>query len=68
VAVSDSARWRAGADVYSLQTPALTAPVHIGGAPIADSYAAHHRHGPPTGVKLIDVYPDEVPSQPGMGG
>ncbi len=31
-------------DVLTYQTPVLTAPVRISGAPIADLFAVHHRH------------------------
>jgi putative CocE/NonD family hydrolase len=79
VRFADSAKWqqwlvsdqRAVADrtdVLTYQTPALTAPVRIGGAPIADLFAATSGTDADWVVKVIDVYPDEVPSQPEMGG
>ena len=46
----------------------LTAPVRISGAPVADLLAATSGTDADWVVKLIDVYPDEVPSQPEMGG
>jgi len=55
-------------DVLTYQTPALTQPVRLGGAPIADIFAATSGTDADWVVKLIDVYPDEVPSQPAMGG
>jgi putative CocE/NonD family hydrolase len=55
-------------DVLVYQTPALTAPVRISGAPSADLLAATTGTDSDWVVKLIDVYPDEVPSQPEMGG
>jgi putative CocE/NonD family hydrolase len=55
-------------DVLTYSTAALTAPVRIGGAPVADIYAATSGTDADWVVKLIDVYPDEVPSQPEMGG
>ena len=55
-------------DVLTYQTPVLTAPVRISGAPIADLFAATTGTDADWVVKLIDVYPDEVPSQPEMGG
>ena len=55
-------------DVLTYQTPALTAPVRISGATIADIYAATSGTDGDWVVKLIDVYPDEVPSKPEMGG
>jgi putative CocE/NonD family hydrolase len=55
-------------DVLTYQTPVLAAPVRIGGAPIADLFAASSGTDSDWVVKLIDVFPDEVPSQPEMGG
>ena len=55
-------------DVLAYQTPVLTAPVRISGAPVADLFAATSGTDSDWVVKLIDVYPDEVPSQPEMGG
>lgn len=55
-------------DVLVYETPALSAPVRISGAPQADLYAATTGTDADWVVKLIDVYPDEVPSQPEMGG
>jgi putative CocE/NonD family hydrolase len=76
---ADSDRWRTWLvsdqravvdrpDVLSYQTPVLTSPVRIGGAPVADIQAATSGTDVDWVVKLIDVYPDEVPSQPEMGG
>jgi hypothetical protein len=55
-------------DVLTYQTPVLAAPVRISGAPIADLFAASSGTDSDWVVKLIDVFPDEVPSQPEMGG
>ena len=55
-------------DVLTYEGPVLTAPVRISGAPIADLFAATTGTDADWVVKLIDVYPDEVPSQPEMGG
>jgi putative CocE/NonD family hydrolase len=55
-------------DVLVYQTPVLTAPLRISGAPQADLFAATTGTDADWVVKLIDVYPDEVPSQPEMGG
>jgi uncharacterized protein len=55
-------------DVLTYQTPVLTAPVRISGAPVANLVAATSGTDSDWVVKLIDVYPDEVPSQPEMGG
>ena len=55
-------------DVLAYSTGVLTAPVRISGAPVADLFAATTGTDADWVVKLIDVYPDEVPSQPEMGG
>ena len=55
-------------DVLTYQTPVLTAPVRISGAPAADLFAATSGTDSDWVAKLIDVFPDEVPSQPEMGG
>ena len=55
-------------DVLVYQTPVLTAPVKVAGAPIADLFAATTGTDADWVVKLIDVYPDEVPSTPEMSG
>jgi hypothetical protein len=79
VRFSDSERWRTWLvtdqrsvadrpDVLAYQTPMLTAPIRISGAPIADLFAATTGTDSDWVVKLIDVFPDEVPSQPEMGG
>jgi putative CocE/NonD family hydrolase len=46
----------------------LTAPVRVSGAPIADLFAKTTGTDGDFVVKVIDVYPDEVPSNPAMGG
>ena len=55
-------------DVLTYQTSVLTSPLRISGAPIADLLAATTGTDADWVVKLIDVFPDEVPSQPEMGG
>ena len=55
-------------DVLAYQTPPLTAPVRIAGAPVADLFAATTGTDSDWVVKLIDVFPDEVPNHPEMGG
>ena len=49
-------------------TPPLTEPVRISGAPVVHLVASTSGTDSDWVVKLIDVYPDEVPSQPEMGG
>ena len=55
-------------DVLTYQTSVLTAPLRISGAPVADLFASTTGTDADWVVKLIDVYPGEVPSQPEMGG
>jgi putative CocE/NonD family hydrolase len=75
----DSDRWRQWlvtdqrtvadrTDVLTYQTSVLTAAMRISGAPIADLFAATSGTDSDWVVKLIDVFPDEVASQPEMGG
>ncbi|MGB8769363.1 MAG: CocE/NonD family hydrolase C-terminal non-catalytic domain-containing protein, partial [Candidatus Korobacteraceae bacterium] len=46
----------------------LTEPLRLSGAPEANLYASTSGSDSDWVVKLIDVYPDTVPSQPEMGG
>jgi len=55
-------------DVVSFVTDTLTAPVKIGGQPVANLVASTSGTDADWVVKLIDVYPDEVAGQPHMGG
>jgi putative CocE/NonD family hydrolase len=55
-------------DVLSYVTPPLTEPLRISGAPRVNLVASTSGTDGDWVVKLIDVYPDEVPSQPEMGG
>ncbi|SFS09726.1 hypothetical protein SAMN05421771_1690 [Granulicella pectinivorans] len=55
-------------DVAVFTTDVLTAPVTIGGEPIANLVASTSGTDSDWVVKLIDVYPDEVAGQPKMGG
>jgi putative CocE/NonD family hydrolase len=75
----DSDRWRTWLvtdqrsvadrpDVLAYQTPVLQAPVRISGAPVAELFAATTGTDSDWVVKLIDVFPDETPAQPEMGG
>jgi uncharacterized protein len=79
VRFSDSDRWKQWlvtdqrsvadrTDVLTYETPVLTTSVRIGGAPVADLFAATSGTDSDWVVKLIDVFPDEVPSQPELGG
>jgi hypothetical protein len=55
-------------DVLSYTSDVLAEPVHIEGQPIASLVASTSGTDSDWVVKLIDVYPDEVPGQPGLGG
>jgi putative CocE/NonD family hydrolase len=55
-------------DVLTYVTPPLTEPLRISGAPVVNLIASTSGTDSDWVVKLIDVYPDEVPSQPEMGG
>jgi putative CocE/NonD family hydrolase len=55
-------------DVLVYQTPVLTEPLRISGAAVANLIASTSGTDSDWVVKLIDVYPDEVPSRPEMGG
>ena len=79
VRFSDSDRWKQWlvtdqrsvadrTDVLTYSSPVLSKPVRISGAPLADLIAATTGTDSDWVVKLIDVFPDQVPSQPEMGG
>ncbi|NYE62878.1 hypothetical protein FHW58_004100 [Duganella sp. 1224] len=55
-------------DVLSYQTPVLTAPVTLQGAPVADIFAKTSGTDGDFVVKLIDVFPPFVAEQPELGG
>ncbi|HEY8025061.1 MAG TPA: CocE/NonD family hydrolase [Burkholderiaceae bacterium] len=55
-------------DVLSYETVPLTEPIKISGAPSVNLVASTSGTDSDWVVKLIDVYPDKVPSQPAMGG
>jgi putative CocE/NonD family hydrolase len=55
-------------DVLTYQTPVLTEPVRVQGIPVADLKAMTTGTDGDFVVKLIDVYPSSVPSDPTMGG
>lgn len=55
-------------DVVSFVSEVLTAPVKISGQPVANLVASTSGTDSDWVVKVIDVYPDEVAGQPGMGG
>ena len=55
-------------DVLAFISDTLSAPVKISGEPIANLVASTSGTDSDWVVKVIDVYPDEVASQPNMGG
>jgi putative CocE/NonD family hydrolase len=55
-------------DVLSYETPLLTEPVIVEGAPFADIFARTTGTDADFVVKIIDVYPPTVAAQPEMGG
>jgi len=55
-------------DVLTFVSEPLAAPLRVSGAPEVNLYASTSGSDSDWVVKLIDVYPDTVPSQPGMGG
>ncbi len=66
--VSDQRNPTARTDVVSFVSDTLTAPVKIAGQPVAHLMASTSGTDSDWVVKLIDVYPDEVASDPKMGG
>jgi len=55
-------------DVLTYTSDVLTAPVQISGTPVANLVASTSGTDSDWVVKLIDLYPSEVASQPEMGG
>ncbi|MEP6897127.1 MAG: CocE/NonD family hydrolase [Rhodanobacter sp.] len=55
-------------DVLTYVSEPLNAAMHVGGAPIVNLIASTSGSDSDWAVKLIDVYPDSVPSNPAMGG
>ncbi len=55
-------------DVLTFRTGVLKASVAISGAPVAHLLASTTGTDADWVVKLIDVYPDDVATQPGLGG
>ena len=55
-------------DVLTYETPVLTKPVKLEGAPVVDLVASTTGTDGDFVVRLIDVYPPEYPSQPELGG
>jgi putative CocE/NonD family hydrolase len=55
-------------DVLAFESDVLNEPVKISGQPVANLIASTSGTDSDWVVKVIDVYPDEVASQPAMGG
>ncbi|QBE66318.1 CocE/NonD family hydrolase [Pseudoduganella lutea] len=55
-------------DVLTYVSEPLVAPLQLSGAPVANLFASTSGTDADWVVKVIDVYPDEVPSQPELGG
>jgi len=66
--VDDQRNAAARPDVLVYQTAPLEQPLRIAGEPFADLVASTSGTDSDWVVKLIDVWPDEVPDQPSMGG
>jgi putative CocE/NonD family hydrolase len=66
--VDDQRNFSDRTDVLTFTTDVLTAPVQISGAPEVNLWASTSGTDSDWVVKLIDVYPDEVPQAPTMGG
>ena len=66
--VSDQRHADGRPDVMTYQTDVLTTPVRVSGAPFAEIFAKTTGTDGDFIVKVIDVYPEEVASDPKMGG
>jgi len=66
--VDDQREFSGRTDVLTFSTDVLKEPVKISGTPWANLWAATTGSDGDWVVKLIDVYPDEVPTQPELGG
>ena len=55
-------------DVLTYTSEVLTEPIRVSGAPVVNLVASTSGTDSDWVVKLIDVYPNEFPSQPEMGG
>jgi putative CocE/NonD family hydrolase len=66
--VADQRSFSDRPDVLTYVTEPLAAPLQISGAPMVNLFASTSGSDSDWVVKLIDVYPDEVASQPELGG
>ncbi len=66
--VDDQREASGRADVLAFASDVLKEPVKISGQPVANLIASTSGTDSDWVVKVIDVYPDEMPGQPSMGG
>src|SRR5262249_27521632 len=66
--ISDQRESSGRPDVLGFASDVLTAPVKIAGQPVVNLIASTSGTDSDWVVKVIDVYPDEVASDPMMGG
>jgi putative CocE/NonD family hydrolase len=66
--VDDQRQAASRTDVLVYETDVLSEPVRIAGEPIAHLFASTSGTDSDWVVKIIDVWPDEVPDQPRLGG
>ena len=66
--VDDQREFSGRTDVLTYTSEVLSQPLRVSGAPIAHLIAATSGSDVDWVVKLIDVYPDEVPGRPQLGG
>jgi len=66
--VDDQRQFSTRPDVLSYRTDVLTSPVKISGQPMVNLIASTSGTDSDWVVKIIDLYPDEVAMDPGMGG
>ena len=66
--VDDQRQAASRTDVLVYQTEPLKEPLRIAGQPVAELFASTSGSDSDWVVKIIDVWPDEVPSKPTLGG
>ena len=66
--VDDQRFAEARPDVLTYSTLVLTAPLHLAGTPLVNLVASTSGTDSDWVVKLIDVYPDQYPQKPELGG
>jgi putative CocE/NonD family hydrolase len=66
--VDDQRFAEARPDVLTYSTAPLTAPLHLAGTPLVSLVASTSGSDSDWIVKLIDVYPDQYPQKPELGG